>query len=330
MEQWLVRHYAWFGLACVAGYTAQWGPGVYIRDPLHASGFMLFFVALFWSLTVPNRMSVTLSRLQARNVLSPAREVAVLEDQLCDSARRWARAMSVVTVVLIEAAFIAAVGFSNPVLMVIEGVMAIPVGRFLGRAVCYGWLGRRLRANQAIKLIVQPGHVDGAAGLRPIGSLYLFQAMLVSLIALYLSVWWLLMELVPRFKARYGYWQDAYLGLFLVALCCVAAAFLLPMWTFHLSMREAKQALAPEADRISIDISAEKQHLLSMNDGVDATHHQEYLNRLDQRFQTIEKMPTWPVSAAMRNWFTANMLALPLPVLAGLVPVFVQSVLTGN
>ncbi|WP_144384466.1 hypothetical protein [Streptomyces sp. SAJ15] len=324
-----MRHYAWIGPACVAGYTALFGPGVYADDPLHASGFMLFFVALFWSLKVPNRMSLTLSRLQARNALSPAREVTALETRLHHSARRWARAMSVVTVVLIEVAFIAAVGFSKPGLMVIEGAMAVPVGRFLGRAMCYGRLGGRLRANQAIELVVQPGHVDGAAGLRPVGGLYFFQAMLVSLIALYLSVWWLLMELIPRFEARYGYWQDAYLGLFLVALCCVAAAFLLPMWTFHLSMREVKQALASEADRISIKIATEERALLSMDGGLDATHHQEHLSRLVQRFRAIEKMPTWPVSTGLRTWFMANMLALPLPVVAGLVPVFVQSVLTG-
>lgn len=322
-----MRHYVWFGPACIVGYTALWGPSVFVRDPLQASGFILFFVALFWSLKLPNRVSLTLSRLQARDVLSPVREVAALEAQLHRSARRYARAMSVVTVILIEVAFVAAAGFAKPGLMVIEGVMAIPVGRFLGRAVCYGRLGHRVRTNQAIELVVLPGHIDGAAGLRPVGSLYFFQAMLVSLIALYLSMWWFLMELVPRFKALYGSWQDAYLGLFLVVLCCVAAAFLLPMWTFHLSMREAKRTLEAEADRISSKIALEEHRLLSMNGNSDVTRHQEYLSRLVQRFRAIEKMPTWPVSAGLRSWFTANMLALPLPVLAGLVPVLVQSTL---
>ncbi|MFD7631043.1 hypothetical protein ACFV7Q_34310 [Streptomyces sp. NPDC059851] len=330
MERWLERQYFWFGPVCIAGYTALWGPDVYVNDPLQASGFILFFVGLLWSLKVPDRMSLTLSRLQARNVLSPASEVAALGTRLHRSARRWARTASVVAVVLIEAAFIAAAGFSKPVLMVIEGVMAIPVGRFLGRAACYGRLGSELRSSRAINMAVLPGHVDGAAGLRPVGSLYFFQAMLVSLIALYLSVWWLLMELVPRFEDRYGDWQGAYLGLFIVALCCVAAAFLCPMWTFHLSMREAKHTLAAEADRISIQIADEEQRLLAMNGSVDTTRHQERLGRLVQRFRVIEKMPTWPVSAGLRSWFTANILALPLPVIAGLIPALLGSTLQGS
>lgn len=118
-----------------------------------------------------------------------------------------------------------------------EVIAVIPVGLFLGRACSYGRLGSRLRTlGFAVK--PDPAHLDGAAGLRPVGALFFHQATLLAIPAAFLAIWWVL---IPLVNLRYLVWRTPYAGLLALVVAIEIAAFVIPMLTFHEIMRERKR-----------------------------------------------------------------------------------------
>jgi hypothetical protein len=151
--------------------------------------------------------------------------------------------------------------------MTVEVAAALLVGCFIGRAVGYGLLGRRLNKPRFEVTLdpehLDPEHLDGAAGLRPIGDLYFFQAMLLAIPAAYLAIWWFL---IPFLGDRYDDWRSPYVGLLAFILVCEILAFLLPLRSFHLILKRRKLKLLGEADSISQEVTELQRKLLSTSD----------------------------------------------------------------
>src|SRR5439155_1160813 len=72
-----------------------------------------------------------------------------------------------------------------------------------------------------------PGHVDGAAGLKPLGDYYLYQALLVLLPAAFLLACSLIL-LIPSWDRRCDGWRGWFLGLLCVSICVEVDAFVAP------------------------------------------------------------------------------------------------------
>lgn len=89
-------------------------------------------------------------------------------------------------------------------LIAVEAAAGYVAGLHLGRMASYGALGRFLK-QKGCSIRVWPGHVDGAAGLRPIGDFYFFQAMVAGIPAMFLAAWWFL---IPLKGDRYARWRD--------------------------------------------------------------------------------------------------------------------------
>jgi len=183
-------------------------------------------------------------------------------------------------------------------------------GRYLGRMAFYGTLGRLLRARN-IRLKVQPGHPDGAAGLKPIGDLYFFQAMVIAIPALYLALWWFI---IPT-MGRYTVWRGPYLGLLAVVLTVEVLAFFAPLWSFHQEMQAQKSVLLNEADTLSGQMDAVQAELPEAKTDQERTALKERLSSMTDRYWAIERMPTWPVDARVRRRFTLNNVVLFLPLI---------------
>jgi hypothetical protein len=184
-------------------------------------------------------------------------------------------------------------------------------GRPLGRAVAYGTLGVFLRRH-GHEPVARPGHLDGAAGLKPVGDFYFFQAMVLAIPAVFLAVWWAVIPLL----GRYTNWRQSYLALLTVALAGEIMAFLVPMWSFHRVMKLQKEICLREADEISREVSDLQLRLMS----TEAEEEREAINhrlslRMD-RYSAIDAMPTWPLDSGTRRRFTINNLALCLPLLS--------------
>jgi hypothetical protein len=78
----------------------------------------------------------------------------------------------------------------------LAGIAGVLVGRILGRMACYGRFAQML-ANIEIEFRARPGHVDGAAGLKPVGDYYVLQALLLAIPAAFLLTWTVLLFSPP-------------------------------------------------------------------------------------------------------------------------------------
>ena len=74
------------------------------------------------------------------------------------------------------------------VLLIAEAPACYVAGTYIGWMVVQGRLARVLRAL-GIKYSVQPGHPDGAAGMKPLGDFFFRQAMLAGMPADDLACW---------------------------------------------------------------------------------------------------------------------------------------------
>jgi hypothetical protein len=317
----LYRRFGWFtGTLLVllgANELNLWGRDIRRWDWLFVTGILAFLFALRPSLALPDRMHETLGRLRTGMVLSAGpRNFDGFERYLHRSSRRAALIGGAVTVPVIVVAWIAARGLTGRYVgtMATEAAAAVPVGLCFGRTVGYGLLGRRL-TRARFTIAVDPEHLDGATGLRPIGDFYFFQAMLLAVPAVFLAGWWVV---IPFYGERYAGWRNAYAALLAFVLVCELLAFLLPLRSFHLLMKQEKQRLLAEADEIGHQALEVQRRLRAAPPEADLKPLEDRLARLTRRYQAIERMPTWPVSARVRRRLAVNNLVLLLPVIGQL------------
>ena len=187
------------------------GVDLITRDPMQVSGFATVIVGVWLSLGAERRFRGMVDRLVDRQalVIESGELMAFrqgVEHQVHATARRWA-------VLITSAIGFGYIFFYYDVWSWIWGAdywrgfleftaaslfAGYVAGGRLGRLVGYGAIGRFLERRQTI-VIAEPGHPDGAAGLRPYGDYFFFQAMLVSLPILWLGLWWVFIPDFPGY-----------------------------------------------------------------------------------------------------------------------------------
>lgn len=291
-------------------------------DMLLISGLALFVIGVRLSMDVPRKIDDTLTRLVNRGVLHLTPEaLQQLQSRLQRRTTTWSHTAGLIVAVALLGAFFVAFKLPFPsikipltILEVLGGYIA---GRYLGRLASYGTLGLLLK-QAGIMVHVKPGYLDGVAGLKPIGDLYFFQALVASFPALFLAVW---LVLIPRWPVagRYDGWQAPYLGLLPLALAFEILAFLVPLWLFHRDMQAQKTALLQEADTLGQSIVRLQAELAEKHDAQQYSLLKEQLSYMTQRYWDIERLPTWPVDIKTRRRFTLNNVILFLPLVTSLI-----------
>lgn len=287
-------------LGVLANEVYTYGLDIAEWDWLLVTGFASLLAAGYFALVLPDEVTDCVNRLVDRRVLTGSDPVAFL-DGVHQLARRNGLIAAPVVVGLLVVAFVTAYGNRlgrAGVLLGVEAVGAVAVGLFIGRALTYGRLGRRL-AEAGFTVRPDPDHLDGVAGLRPIGDLYFHQAGLLAVPGLYLAVWWIV---IPVLGERYAAWRTPYVGLLAVIVVAELLAFLLPMIWFHRLMAHRRSELHREADALSA------RHAGDPGAATDSA--------LTARYAAIEGMPTWPVDGRVRRRFGLGNVVLVLPVLA--------------
>jgi hypothetical protein len=267
-----------------------------------------------------SRFDQSIGRLIDRGVLAFDGDTHTSFSLALDArAALWAQRSGFVVAVGIGAAFVLAFGIGVVLaterlfLMVLEMALGFAAGRYLGRMAAFGSLGWLLRGRD-VRIVVRPGHIDGAAGLKPIGDYYLYQAALSGLPAVFLAVWLVLIPVWP--STRYDQWRDAYLGLLPLALAFEVLAFLVPMRVFHQEMVTQKHEQQRTADVRSREIADIQAELATCEDQQRRAGLKDQLAAKTQQYWDIESMPTWPVD--LRTWrrFTFGNAALALPLIS--------------
>jgi hypothetical protein len=227
-------------------------------------------------------------------------QLETLKGKLKVKAQIWENRSGLFAMVAIVIAFLVATGLSRIPLMLIEAIAAYFAGGYLGRMAFYGLL-RQLLQREALPLKVQPGHLDGASGFKPLGNFYFLQARVAAIPSIFLGTWCLIFSMVPQ----YAWWLESYLGLLVIAIVFELLAFTVPIWLFHLEMKRQKVQLLKEADHLRHSIVDIKVQLADSQ----ATEEQEQsreqlkeqLSQISKQCLDIAKMSTWPVSFRVRN-----------------------------
>jgi hypothetical protein len=269
------------------------------------SAGLTFALALPFALRLPEQTDETIERLARRQVLVGSSQA--LRTELARSATIWSQVLGPVTAAVLFAVFGLVWGPGTRPLLILFSVLAgYFAGRVIGRALAVARIGRRIERGEWM-LRVQPGHVDGAAGLEPVGSLYFRHAMILAIPAV-----WLAIRLVATTFAM-DEWRSVYLGLLVVMVALEIVAFVGPMLSFHRIMIREKRRLLLEADRSSERIARLEQARTETAEEADRKAIGEQLEGLRARYLQLEQLPTWPVDAATRKRFTLRNLVLLLP-----------------
>lgn len=286
-------------------------------DMLLVSGVFAFIAGLWLAQSIPRRFDKCIGRLVDRGALKATQKTLLAFMQSLESALdTWARTVGLLLASAMLLAFLIALwdrfSIGRIFLTVGEVLGGYVAGTLLGRMACYGRLGRLLVRN-SIKIDIVPGHLDGVAGLKPVGDFYFFQAAVVSIPAVYLALWLLVIPIWPR---DYGYWREPFLGLLIVAVTIEILAFLVPLWSFHTIMQEQKKLYLATADKLSKKISGTQAKLAKADSGGVQSALKEQLSEMTKHYWAIETMPTWPVDLRTRRRFSSSNFVLLLPVIS--------------
>jgi hypothetical protein len=276
-------------------------------DWMSLSAGVTFALALPFALRLPRRTEDTIQRLVNRGVLSGTGS-ADLCGEVATSAERWSRVTGPLTAVTLLISFLAVFGTSTrPLITLFATAAGFMAGRVLGRMLAVSGLGRRVERGVWM-LHVQPGHIDGAAGLDPIGELYFRQAMMLAVPAVWLGVRLTLVPVAP------GEWRTVYVGLLAGAVALEVAAFVAPMLAFHRIMVHEKRRLLLEVDRSSALLHRLEQQLPELAAEAERRAAADQVAGLRERYLRVEQLPTWPVDPSIRLRFTVRNVLLLLPV----------------
>lgn len=285
-------------------------------DLLLLTGLLTFILGLRLIGGVRKRFELTLSRLLTREVLKIEEEGRnEFFDQLEENAQNWARIGGIIGAVAMVGAFVFALFqdffWQRALLGIAEAIGAYIAGTYLGRIASYGQLGWQLK-KRLVEIEMQPSHVDGVAGLKPVGDFFFYQAMIVAIPAIFLAVWWFLFPIWPR---DYSHWEQAYLALLSIAIVIEILAFLVPIWSFHRIMQSEKTKWLETADRLSIEIRY-KQSDSEFDHSLEKKNIQsEKIEVMRKLCWSIENMSTWPIDIKTKKRFRFNNILLFIPFL---------------
>jgi len=230
-----------------------------------------------------------------------------------ERAQKWTLFGGPAVAAIILAAWILALGsparfvLSDPRVL-FECLCGWVAGERLGRMVAYGVSWRPAKCDGASWRLV-PGHPDGAGGFRPIGDFFFYQSVIAGIPAIYLATWWWFIPLMPIYES----WRSPYLGLLLVAIAFEVMAFILPMRSIHMLMREQKTWLLAQADELSRTIESLQQRLRRPESAPERQQIKDSIADMTEEYQRIEQVPTWPIDSSIRRRFSLSNVALFLP-----------------
>lgn len=299
-------------------------------DLLFFSGCLTVIAGLWLARGQAQRFDAMLERLANRGALERAGravsrdDLAVVECAICIRGGKWARwSGQGLSVVIFVAFIVVKTTRSGDFRLVyvsgalVGGVSGFLVGRVIGHTLSYGLLGRSL-AREHITFRATPGHIDRAAGLKPLGDYYLYQALLLAVPAAFLVAWSLVL-LIPAWDERYKGWRAWYLGLLAVAICLELAAFVAPLWRAHQAMKRQKRDALVEADTaLSPEIARARKELEHDLDRDRRAAVRDWLEQLTSSYLEIETMPTWPVDGTLRRRVTLGNMVLIVPLVTQL------------
>lgn len=314
-------HFGWIVLATflllLVYQFYHFGVNFRIWDYMPMSGYAALVIGVYLARHNRQRFQHALKRLLDRGTLQLPGTAGQFMETLDADRRAWSNRGGVIVAMLLLAAYLVAywpVTDSPP--QMLWGLLAVGVayiaGRILGRMVAFGFLGTYIDQT-TVRIDTQPGHLDGACGLKPLGDFYFYQAGLVGIAAVHLALW---SALIPVWTLRdYSRWGTSYFALLGVVIVLEILTFLWPMFSIHREMQRQKDRHLREADQLGRAIRERRRELEIADDVQRREVLSDQLQAMTERYHAIENMPTWPVDFKTKRRFTLSNLALITPFL---------------
>jgi len=330
------------------GDITRWGWSLQCWDWMYYTGALTFGVAIALSIGAAQKLNTTIETLRTNNTLVlTGDEFTQIKDRMRRSARPWRIWCGVFIFALVFGTWvwalaweldIARLGWSAIdqyraqfgatnfniqlglyfIIMLVMGACGFYAGAFFGAAAGHGTFAAVL-AGDDVRLRIRPDHFDGAAGLKPIGDLYLYQAFLTGFPLLWFAAWWLIIPIydppgckLPNLEA----WRGPMVVQWLVTLAFTYFGFIRPIFKLRARvLREQKQLQTNKAPGIKKEISRlQHQLIVAGDDQVLRDKINSKIDRLARYLWVIEQMSSWPMDAkTKRRYFSLNALVAVVP-----------------
>jgi hypothetical protein len=221
----------------------------------------------------------------------------------------------------------------------IEDILWLPIMGFLVFGIILGcifglmawrmaWVGIYVwRLGRRFELAVQLGHPDTCGGLKPLGTLCLWNALIVTIPAI-LFGFWIIFPFDPD-------WTPIYQLLLLIPSSFGIVSFIIPLWSIHEKMvdrhndtLEQRNKLSQNIDSLTKEVlenSVESFNLLTSNERQAKI---EQINHMKDSYMQLQNSPVWPFDRALAKRFMVSQtipILTTLGILSEKTPVFIES-----
>ena len=314
-----------------------------LDDPMYVSGLLTVVVALAVFQGFARRIPDAFERLQTRGVVQ-AVDRAKFSNFKADTTKWLNHPIGIVSSAVFAVFALArfpvraggidkflgngpgSLGDAGPLLllsMLAEALLGLALGVVLWRMLIVALKVRELGDKFTLRL--ELNHPDRCGGFRPLGDLCLWNALLVTVPAIYLGIWVVLAPTMPIYGTRYVELH----GTFLAILAVLApVTFVAPLWTIHGEMLRESTRLRAEVDQVGRQIDRLSRELLERSEKMSADEAAALAHDLEVRqdnYKRTEQIPTWPIDISLALRFGTSQL-IPLLGLTGLSKPIVDAI----
>lgn len=171
------------------------------------------------------------------------------------------------------------------------------------------------RLGKRFKLTPQLGHPDQCGGFEPVGYLCLWNALILTIPAVYLGVW-----IILGAQMSYGRFVPLFTRLLLVPVAIAVCSFTLPLWGVHREMARQRVEVRRRLDQLSQSINHLAREMLDRADELLPDEGEKMSRKLElmrQIYQQNERYPVWPFNVGIMVRFVSSQ-AVPILGLTGL------------
>jgi len=283
-------------------------------DPMMVSGFVTAFAGILLSLLINRKFRAMLRRLLKDGILEGGvRDADDFETELRRRAFKWRLLTAFGIAVLMAIGFYNFYGWPDSGFLAEFTIASILLGAVaghrLGAIIANGRLAKVARERD-IRLLLVLDHPDGAGGTAALGNFLMFQAILITIILVWLSVWLILLPGYPGYQS----WEFHLATLWLVALAIFGAGFVYPVLAFRKQMREAKNRLtARVGGEIDQSIAKLAQKKISTSDVADfMRNNEQHVAQINMR-RALDELPSIPLGTIGKSLFRVTSLSAFVP-----------------
>lgn len=159
-------------------------------------------------------------------------------------------------------------------------------------------------------LTPQSGHPDKCGGFEPLGNLCLWNALIVTIPAVFLWGWIILGP-----GTQYGnFYTPQFSKLLLVPVAWAMLSFFLPLWSVHQIMIAKRAVVRQQLDQLSKSINHLAREMLAEADELEPEEGEKMAEKLElmrQIYQQNQHYPVWPFNLGIMVKFMTSQ-AVPI------------------